>query len=130
MTGKKDYNEIAKIEKAIKEKYGQEAIDNPKKFWNEEKEKERLEQLKEFYDRQYRNQDEKEKTFYKGILVSKTLINRKSRQKCPCCGKYSFDQKDDVYFTKFDACFDCYINYIEGREERWSSGWRPPKENE
>ena len=34
---KKDLNEIAKIEKAIKKKYGSEAIQNPKANWNKEK---------------------------------------------------------------------------------------------
>ena len=33
----KDVNYIAKLEKAIAEKYGQEAIDNPRKFWDKEK---------------------------------------------------------------------------------------------
>ena len=32
-------NEIAKYEKAIKEKYGSEAIKNPKSGWDENKEK-------------------------------------------------------------------------------------------
>ena len=36
---KKDVNEIAAIEKAISEKYGSEAIQNPKANWDEEKEK-------------------------------------------------------------------------------------------
>ena len=45
----KDYNEIAKYEKAIKDKYGNEAIQNPKKNWDEEKEAKYLEELKSFY---------------------------------------------------------------------------------
>ena len=32
-----DLNKIAKIEQAIKEKYGDEAIQNPKKNWNQER---------------------------------------------------------------------------------------------
>ena len=43
---KKDLNQIAAIEKAIKQKYGEEAIQNPKANWDETKEKEYLEQLK------------------------------------------------------------------------------------
>ena len=35
-----DYDQIAAIEKAIKEKYGDDAIANPKSNWNEQKEKE------------------------------------------------------------------------------------------
>ena len=41
-------NEIAKYEKAIKEKYGSEAIKNPKSGWDENKEKEYLQDLKKF----------------------------------------------------------------------------------
>ncbi len=40
---------LAAIEKAIKEKYGDDAIQNPKKHWDKEKEKKYLEELKEFY---------------------------------------------------------------------------------
>ena len=32
---------------------------------------------------------------------------------------------DDLYMNKFDCCFNCYIQYVEGREARWHSGWRP-----
>ena len=39
MAKERDLNEIAKIEKAIKDKYGTEAIQNPKGSWSEEKEK-------------------------------------------------------------------------------------------
>jgi len=35
----KDPDRIARIEQAIAKKYGQEAVDNPRKFWNDEKEK-------------------------------------------------------------------------------------------
>ena len=35
----KDPNYIVKVEKAIAEKYGEEAIDNPKRHWTDEKEK-------------------------------------------------------------------------------------------
>ena len=47
MKPKKDLNYIAKVEKAIAKKYGDIAIQNPASFWNEEKEKKYLEQLKE-----------------------------------------------------------------------------------
>ena len=47
----KDLNQIAKIEKAIADKYGEDAITNPKAFWDENKEKEYLEQMKEFYSK-------------------------------------------------------------------------------
>ena len=39
MKKEKDLNYIAKIEKAIAKKYGDIAIQNPAKFWDEKKEK-------------------------------------------------------------------------------------------
>ena len=119
-----DLNEIAKIEKAIKEKYGAEAIQNPKGTWDKEKEEKYLEDLKVFYERNVRSKQVEEA---EGFLVK----NRKSKsaveRTCPVCDSYSFSQQDDLYMTKFDCCFNCYIQYIEGREERWKSGWRPNK---
>ena len=47
----KDYNKVVAIEKAIKEKYGEEAIANPRTNWDENKEKDYLEQMKELYNR-------------------------------------------------------------------------------
>ena len=45
---KKDkLNQIAGVERAIREKYGDEAIANPKANWDDEKEKDYLSQLKE-----------------------------------------------------------------------------------
>ena len=35
------------------------------------------------------------------------------------CKRYSFNLKDDVYMNKFECCFECYIKYVEGREELW-----------
>ena len=39
---KKDLDYIARLEKAIEEKYGKEAIINPKSNWTDEKEKQYL----------------------------------------------------------------------------------------
>ena len=40
---------------------------------------------------------------------------------------YSFDTRDNVYMTKYTCCYKCYIQWVEGREERWATGWRPNK---
>ena len=121
---KKDLNEIAKIEKAIKDKYGEEAIQNPKGSWDKEKEVKYLEDLKEFYKRSSRPDKRKKVTGF-------TIKDRKSKTEisrtCPVCGSYSFSEKDDLYMVKFECCYDCYVQYIDGREERWKSGWRPNK---
>ena len=131
MTGKKEVKVnrkseeyIAKLEKAIADKYGQETIAHPKAQWDEEKEKEYLSELKTNY--RY-NEQEQEKQEVNGVLISKELLNRETKRSCPTCNKYSFKSIDDLYMTKFDCCFECYIQWVEGREERWKKGWRPNK---
>lgn len=120
----KDFDYIVKVERAIQEKYGEEAIQNPRKLWNKEKEDRYLEDLKEFYSRE-KEKGSKDKVG--DIYISRALLERKSNRDCPVCEKYSFDGKDDLYMNKFTCCFDCYIQFVEGREERWSEGWRPGK---
>ena len=122
---KEDPDYIVKIERAIAEKYGKEAIDNPKKFWNQEKEKEYLKQLKEFYKIKESKEDIKVEN--KGFFVSEKVLQKDSKRQCPVCGLYSFHIKDDLYMNKYKCCFKCYVQYVEGREERWKTGWRPNK---
>ncbi len=118
---KKDLDEIAKIEKAIKEKYGEEAIQNPKKSWDPEKEKKYLQDLKLFHANPARQKKTKERN---GFLIREKRKESITRT-CPVCGSYSFSKEDDLYMIKFNCCFQCYINFVEDREERWKSGWRP-----
>ena len=125
MSKNEDPNYVVKVEAAIKEKYGEEAIQNPKKFWNQDKEKEYLKQLKEFYRKKEEKSQDKDKVG--DVYVSKKLLNRESNRQCPVCDKYSFDKKDDLYMNKFKCCFGCCIQYVHGREKRWRSGWRPDK---
>ncbi len=109
------------MEKAIQEKYGKDAIQNPKGNWDEEKEKKYLEELKTFHKRKKRETSvEKSEGF-----VTKSRFNKREERNCPVCGKYSFSVNDDLYMNKFQCCYDCYIQYVEGREERWKTGWRP-----
>tara|TARA_R110000824_G_scaffold355477_1_gene542672 strand:- start:141 stop:521 length:381 start_codon:yes stop_codon:yes gene_type:complete len=122
---KKDLDYIAKLEKAIKQKYGQEAIQNPKSNWDTEKEKEYLEQIEKIEQKQRIKEEETQKVEIDGFLVSKKLINRDSNRKCPVCEKYSFNIQDDIYMLKYDCCEKCFIEYVEDREERWLKGWRP-----
>lgn len=121
---KKDLNEIAKIEKAIKDKYGEEAIQNPKKNWNQQKENKYLEELKAFYQRSTRD---KQTEVVGDIKIKKKKSSHNVERSCPVCDSYSFSLNDDVYMIKYDCCFSCYIQYVEGREERWKTGWRPNK---
>ena len=124
----KDPHYIVKLEKAIAEKYGEEAIQNPKKGWNEEKEKEYIEQSKEFYKKIQSLEEKSEKVEVDGIFIPKKLLSRGKERTCPVCKTYSFKSQDDVYMNKYECCFDCYIKWIENREERWQSGWRPQGE--
>ena len=121
----KDPNKIVAIEKAIAEKYGTEAIVNPKAKWDELKEKEYLSQMKEFYQKIKNNEEQQEKIEINGIKVSKKLLNRESLTLCTVCGSFPKISMDDVCLTKFECCFNCYVQYVEDREERWLKGWRP-----
>lgn len=124
----KDLNRIAKIEKAIAQKYGQEAIENPRKYWNDEKEESYKEQIKKLAEKERFFEESEEKHEVNGILVSKKLINREFvRRDCPVCETFSFSVKDDAYMSKYDCCYNCYIQWVDGREERWLTGWRPTK---
>ena len=125
----KDYNFIAKVEQAIEQKYGEEAIQNPKANWSEEKEKEYLEQIKKLHKKQQKIQEAKDKIEVNGFFISKKLLNKDSKRACPVCETYSFEMKDDLYMNKFECCYDCYIQWVEGREERWESGWRPERQD-
>ena len=122
---KKDPNYIVKVEQAISKKYGEETIQNPKSNWNNEKEKEYLNQLKDLYKE--RNELQSEDEEIGGVFINKKLLNKESSRSCPICNTYSFNSNDDVYMSKFGCCEKCYIQWIEGREDRWKKGWRPPK---
>tara|TARA_Y100000310_G_C20615010_1_gene780148 strand:+ start:172 stop:540 length:369 start_codon:yes stop_codon:yes gene_type:complete len=119
---KKDSDEIAAIEKAIREKYGDEAIQNPKKLWDEEKEKRYLKHLREFYEKKEKNRRLEEKD---GFFIKDKKASNSQQRTCPVCSSYSFSAKDDLYMNKFKCCFNCFIQYVEDREERWKTGWRP-----
>ena len=121
---KKDPNYAIKVEKAIAEKYGEETVQHPRNDWDDEKEKEYLSQLKELYSRELKEYDH-DKVEKDGVFVPRKLINKNSNRSCPVCNTYSFKSNDDVYMTKFDCCEKCYIQWVEGREERWKKGWRP-----
>ena len=120
----KDPDYIAKLEKAIADKYGKETIAHPKADWDDQKEMEYLNELKTNYRRL---NEEQEKEEVNGVLISKELLNKKTNRSCPTCNSYSFKSRDDLYMTKFGCCFNCYIQFVEGREERWATGWRPNK---
>lgn len=126
----KNYNHLAAVEKAIAEKYGEETIQNPKANWDENKEKEYLEQMKALYQKTKRNEESSEKIDINGIKVSKKLLNRESIQSCSVCGEYPKKSMDNVCLVKFECCEKCYYKYVQQREDRWLKGWRPNENNQ
>lgn len=46
---------------------------------------------------------------------------------CPQCGM-SMKGKSTQTFYNFGVCINCFIHFIEGREQRWKDGWRPSSE--
>tara|TARA_Y100001963_G_C6484810_1_gene310622 strand:+ start:151 stop:546 length:396 start_codon:yes stop_codon:yes gene_type:complete len=124
---KKDPNYPIKVEQAIAKKYGDETVQHPKKNWTNEKEREYLEDLKTIYKRS--NEGTSEQVELEGVFISKKLLTRESVRSCPVCNTYSFKSNDDVYMSKFECCEKCYIQWVEGREDRWHKGWRPNNAN-
>ena len=119
----KDPNYAIKVEKAIAKKYGNETIQNPKKEWSDDKERQYLQDLKTLHKTSIEQESAQEEV--NGVFVSKKLLTRESKRSCPVCNVYSFESKDDVYLSKFECCEKCYVQWVEGREKRWTSGWRP-----
>tara|TARA_R100000664_G_scaffold33961_1_gene53020 strand:+ start:826 stop:1218 length:393 start_codon:yes stop_codon:yes gene_type:complete len=129
MNKPKDKQEyIAKLENAILQKYGEEAVNNPARHWDEDKEKEYLQQSIEEQQKFAKLAETRDKVEEDGFLINKKLLTRDHNRTCPVCSKYSFHPRDDLYMNKFEACFLCYIQYVVDREERWASGWRPNRE--
>ena len=123
----KDPNYAIKVENAIVEKYGVETVQHPQKDWTIEKEEAYIEQLKLLNQKLDKISEKLEKVEVQGVLLPKKLLNKDSNRSCPVCHTYSFDTRDNVYMTKYSCCRMCYIQWIEGREERWATGWRPNK---
>jgi len=112
----RDMNFIQALEKAVKEKFGEEATYNPKQFWNEQREKEYILDSKEAIKNEYKNIDSQEKIEVDGILIPKKLINKNNNKECNLCKNYSFSKKDDLYLNKFNVCYRCYICELEGKK--------------
>ena len=79
---KKDLNQVAKIEQAIEKRWGKEAVENPASHWDEEKEKEYLQQLKENKIKEMTSDRVEER---EGFLFSAKLIKKDSKNVCDVC---------------------------------------------
>tara|TARA_R110000824_G_scaffold31089_9_gene101561 strand:+ start:2165 stop:2617 length:453 start_codon:yes stop_codon:yes gene_type:complete len=125
---KRDQEYIAKVEQAIAKKYGEETIQNPKKYWDDQKEKDYLAQLKNIQDKSDHRKQKNEKVKEGNILIDKRLLKKNIVRTCPVCFIYSFSSRDDLYINKFSCCRECYMEFVEFREDRWDSGWRPSED--
>ena len=124
----KDLDKIAQFEKAIKKKYGHDAIKNPNADWDDRKEEEYIESTKKFQSKVSKYHEDNDLVEVDGFLMPKRLLSNESKRTCPVCSIYSFDKGDDFYMYRYECCQKCYIQHVEGREERWQAGWRPNKE--
>ena len=115
---KKDQNYVAKVEKAIKEKYGDKGIHNPRSGWDKEKEEEYLRELKKINEKHFAQEAHQEKINKDGVLLSKKLLMKSGNASCPTCKKYNLHSRDEIYVLRWDCCETCYIKHVEGRGER------------
>lgn len=44
---------------------------------------------------------------------------------CPICEMVMKGTKSTSSYYDHGCCSICHIEFVEGREERWSAGWRP-----
>jgi hypothetical protein len=117
--------DVAQYEKAISDKYGENSVANPRSTWDNEKEAEYLEQVKMVYLRDKTRKDKELKEEHEGFFVSSNLFISRQNRKCEACSCFSLDKRDTLYLNKYSCCQECYVRYVEDREERWLSGWRP-----
>ena len=107
------------LEKEIQQKYGQLAIKNPKADWNLEKEADFLQQIKNLSSLEYSKGKQEYEELEDGSLVPSQLFIKENDKLCDICGKYSFKKQDDLYLNKYQTCFVCFLEKIEGREDKW-----------
>tara|TARA_R110000803_G_scaffold109725_1_gene178127 strand:- start:7378 stop:7794 length:417 start_codon:yes stop_codon:yes gene_type:complete len=126
---KKDYNYIASVEKAIAEKYGKNTVQDFRSNWEPDREQEYLEQLKQRRFKGYKKHHKKTITIAEDTIIHERPIKASTNRTCPVCKTYSFSVKDDLYMNRFQSCYLCYIDFIQDREDRWSTGWQPNEEH-
>jgi hypothetical protein len=110
-----DQKQISAFEKAIEEKYGENAILDPSSLWTPEKEKSYIEQVKSV-ERFYRQRPSENYSDQGGFILKEKLINKKNFKNCSYCGEQAYKANDEVYMTKFNCCFRCYICHLEGKK--------------
>ena len=110
---KKDLNYIAGLEKAIKKKYGEEAIQNPASYWDKDKEEEYIQQLQERIDKEKSFEHTSELENVDGVLITRKLLNKERKLNCTVCNIRIKSINDDIYMIKHSCCERCYIEKYE-----------------
>lgn len=111
-----DPNKLLKLEKAIIQRWGEEAVKNPKTTWTIEKEKEYLSQIKALYEKEYK---EPERIEVNGVCLPQRLFINENSKVCISCRDYSLKREDALYLFKYQCCYRCYLLKVEGREDKW-----------
>ena len=107
MKPKKNIEYVGKVEKAIKDKYGEETIVNPRSLWDDEKEKEYIEQAKENAEKYFEKEEDDDIVEKDGVFISKKLLTKSNAENCDTCKKYLLSSRDKVFIVKWDCCYQC-----------------------
>lgn len=102
----KDPNDIVKLEKAIAQKYGNQAIVNPKSLWDEQSETSYQQQLSGSFAEKEKKIVEEVK---EGYSIQNTRLVIPECRICSKCGIFSLNARDSLYLNKFELCHRCFL---------------------
>tara|TARA_R100000005_G_C4988485_1_gene196288 strand:+ start:173 stop:583 length:411 start_codon:yes stop_codon:yes gene_type:complete len=122
---KKENKYIADLERAIADKYGKLSVQDFRKEWDENKEKEYLSSAKSLRLKKEHFRSNVERMQIGDINIVKRRPLKSADRTCPVCKTYSFSSRDDLYMNRFSTCHRCYEDFICGLEDKWNDGWRP-----
>lgn len=114
----KQLEQLSNLQIALIKRFGKEIIEPINSNWTKEDEAEFIRQIDEFEEKLRILREQREEI---------TLFN--GEIECEFCGhiRALFKINDEVSMTKYGCCHRCYVKYVEGREERWQTGWRPER---
>lgn len=105
----------------MKQKYGDKIFEEPE--WTEADEEKYQNSLKQFDEKNKKNENKRRYGLKDGVKISEKILSRATKEQgdrcCPECGTMSFSSYDDIYREKYNCCFECFVLYVEGREEKW-----------
>lgn len=98
----------------IEKKFGSITTQEPLKNWNDNKERDFQNQIKQKQKEKYLRDKERQKIEKDGILIPKDHVEHPKSELSSCSScqmKYSVSFKDQVYIKKFGICYKCYIKH-------------------